>query len=294
MTGVRVPLDPAVSLALTAAAHRARFSARLLEIAGRPRAGSKFERLGSPTPYESVERRVAGYLEAASENLIFWADMLAPLKFHPEQQVRVTLRPTFTLSRAAMEAVGQALWMLNATEVRELQRRYLAIVLWELRRRTLSETDPEEKSRAKLAETDFVAAASRLFDAAELKCPRGYMEFVRSLSEVSGVEFEAEFLEQLWRDASGVAHGHHWVNDVMTETVPSGEDDGGTTRIPSREALVEVVDVAAQLLNVGVLHYLDYLGADTASLIEETRTWLAEVIPLTDEAARDMLRGDGA
>lgn len=289
--GVRIAIDHEVSLALISAAHRARFSARILEIAGAPRPGSKFERLGSPTPHESIERRVAGYLEAAAENVIFWADMMAPLKFHSEQQVRVSLRPTFTLARAALEAVGQALWMLNATEMRELQRRYVAIVLWELRRRTLSEIDPEEKSRAKSAETELIEAARVLFSPAELSCPRGYREFVTSLSEVNGVEFDAPFLEQLWRDASGVAHGHHWVNDVMTEVVPSGGDAGRVERVPSQHAIAEVIGVATQALNVGVLHYVDYLGVDLAEVVEEARAWLAEVVPLMDEAARDMLRG---
>ena len=287
----RVAIDASVSLALTEAAQKVRLVTQMLRSAGSPSPESKFERLGRPTPQESVERRVANYLAASAEHLTFWANTFAPLKFHPEQTTEVTLRPTFTLARAAMEASSQAVWLMDSTDPRALQRRYLAMVLWELGKRKQSESEPEARALAAAAELEFLEASNGRISRAELNTPGNYLGFVRAASNVNGMDLDADQLEQLWRKASGVAHGHLWVTDVLTELRPDphANTPKAVVRVPSQESLVEVIDVAATMLQVGVLNYLDFLGADIADVIEGARAWLASIVPLKDESIRDTL-----
>ena len=63
-----------------------------------------------------------------------WADYSAPLRFHDEQTINFTLRPTLTLARAAIEASAQAVWLMDTTDPIECIRRHISLMHCESRR----------------------------------------------------------------------------------------------------------------------------------------------------------------
>ena len=100
-------MPPGAALEWTEVAHGARFSHHLLTQVGEPRAGSYFAKIQSLYPFESPAAFTRGYLDAALEHLLLWADYAAPLKFPPEHQVTFRLRPAYTLARDHFGVLGQ-------------------------------------------------------------------------------------------------------------------------------------------------------------------------------------------
>lgn len=287
-----VEMRKEVSLSFTASAHGARLSHRMLTTAGPVLAGSNFSKLADYGPPITVHELAYSYLIAAAEHLLFWADTMAPLLFHPDQRNEITLRPTNTLARAGMEASAQAIWLLDSTHPRELMRRHVAMLRMELGKRLQSEVVIEARKVAADEERTFVetAKAAGLTDA-DLKAPAGYLAFIKATADVNGMAYSAEDLEQTWRYASGVAHGHHWVKDVMTELVPAPEGSGAAKliRVPDQARLARVIETSVSMLQLGVLRYLDFLGVDIGERVEAARIWLARVAPLIDESRREEL-----
>ena len=118
-------------------AHGSRMLQHCLRYASDPRPGSPFARVHGIYPFEKVADRARAYLTASVEHLIFWADVQVPLKFHPEQSVEVTLRPSYTLARAALESAAQAVWLMNTTDPLECIRRHRALHVTGVTRRRL-------------------------------------------------------------------------------------------------------------------------------------------------------------
>ena len=107
----RIPVDRATSLAWVEIAHGARLHNRILGNVPDPINGAEFAVVDALYPYERASIWHRSYLNAALEHLLVWADLVAPLRFHPEQELIHTLRPAYTLSRAALEAASQAVWV---------------------------------------------------------------------------------------------------------------------------------------------------------------------------------------
>jgi len=86
-------VDAAVSQAWVAVAHGARMSSRILQSVGDPAPRSNFAQLNAVYPHEKASDWHRSYLGAALEHLVVWADLVAPLSFHPEHVVTHTFRP---------------------------------------------------------------------------------------------------------------------------------------------------------------------------------------------------------
>lgn len=100
----RILVDAINQQAWIAVAHWTRINERMLSRIGDPAPGSNFDQVAELYPYERVADRARAYLRAGLDHLVMWADYAVPLKFHQEQVLNFTLRPTFTLSRAAIES----------------------------------------------------------------------------------------------------------------------------------------------------------------------------------------------
>jgi hypothetical protein len=93
-------------------AQGARLNAYVLERLMPPQEGSELRPVPED-PLKNMAWSCHGFLEAAADHLVLWADYAAPLKFHPEAETTHTLRPVFTLARAAIEGAAQAIWVLS-------------------------------------------------------------------------------------------------------------------------------------------------------------------------------------
>ena len=244
-------------------------------------------------PFEKVSDRARAYLVAAIEHLIFWADLQAPLKFHPEQFNEVTLRPSYTLARASLESAAQAVWLMNTTDPMECIRRHICLMRWDLQELRKSKLDPAEKANAKVLEEDLVHRVSEVFADQQVRAPQGYLEVIRSACAAEGLTLEPDDAERVWRAASGVAHGKYWPTLELQHIVPLEEYEPGhfrSVQVPDLHGITEVLRAAHDVTQVGALRFLDYSGVDIAASNESARDWVSEVIPLKEGVSREELR----
>lgn len=289
----RVIIEDEEVQAWVVVAHGSRLLQHCLRNASEPVDGSAFDRVAEIYPYERVSDRARAYLAAAVEHLIFWADVQAPLKFHPDQANEVTLRPSYTLARAAIEAAAQAVWMMNTTEPLECIRRHICLMRWDLQEFRKSKLDLDEKCAVKALEDDLVRRVSGVFSEEQVKPPNSFLDLIRLACSAEGLDLEADDAERLWRAASGAAHGKYWPTQDLQRVVSVEEEASGevrSVRVPDVDGITEVLEAAHLMTQIGVLRFLDYSGVDIASALVDARNWVSEVIPLKEGASRDDLR----
>lgn len=249
--------------------------------------------MGDLYPFEKVSDRVRAYLTAAVEHLIFWADVQAPLKFHPEQSVEVTLRPSYTLARASLEAAAQAVWLMGTTDPMECIRRHICLMRWDLQELRKSRLDAASKSEAKALEADLVHRVSGVFTDEQVCAPQTYLEVIRSACAADGLSLTPDDAERIWRAASGAAHGKYWPTLELQQVVPLEKNESeqhGSTLVPDVGGITEALRAAHAMAEIGVLRYLDYSGLDIQESLAAAYAWLSEVIPLKEGANREELR----
>lgn len=237
--------------------------------------------------------RARAYLTAAIEHLIFWADVQVPLKFHPEHAVEVTLRPSYTLGRAALESAAQVVWLMDTTDPMECIRRHICLMRWDLAELRKSRLETRAKARAKELDHDLVRRISEVFDEKQVRPPNGYLDVIKWACAADGLELEPDDAERIWRAASGAAHGKYWPTVELQRAIPVAAGEPGQQRsmlVPDIDGITEVLRTAHAMTQVGVLRYLDYSGVDIQGALTTAQAWYSEVIPLKQGVDREMLR----
>jgi hypothetical protein len=286
-------VDEANQQAWIAVAHWTRINERVLSRVGDPAPGSNFAQVAELFPFEKVSDRARAYLRAGLDHLMMWADYAAPLKFHPDQELNFTLRPTYTLSRSAMEASSQAVWLMDTRDPIECIRRHLSLMRWDLNEHHKSKKgNPAEQAQVELRHNDLLRRVSRVFQPEDIAQPKGYGQVIRRACEATGLELDADTAERLWTAASGAAHGKYWASiDLQTVQVGDEYEPGHhrPVQIPDATAMTEILEAANTLTQYGVLRYADYSGADIPALLNEAVGWVAQNIPVKDGATREDL-----
>lgn len=262
---------------------------------GEPAAGSNFFRTAELYPFESIAQQSRRYLDAAFEHLLFWADHVAPLKFHPEQITNFTLRPCFTLARAALEASAQAVWLLSTTDPVECIRRHVCLRRWDLDEQA-KWADGERKSELRNEDRELVARVAKVFTTEQVRPPGGYLQVLQFACTNRDLKLNAGHVERLWRVASGAAHGKQWPDEEFRRPAATAPPELATALFPDTRAMLEILEVAHQVTQIGALQHAAYAGADIPALVEGARVWLTENMTLKDgvsDAVRDWLaRGE--
>lgn len=283
-------VDEKTSRAWTAAAHSARVNQQTMTLIGDPRPGSNLAAVSGLYPYEKVSDRVRAYLVAGIEHMLIWADLAAPLVFHEQQVMYVTLRPAYTLARATIEASAQAVWLMDTRDPVECVRRHLSLMRWDLQERRKSKLDLQQKEDVKADEDDLLRRVSQVFQPDDIKPPGGYLDVIRSACGANGLGLEADAVERQWRAASGAAHGKHWPTvDLQHVDVGEGNESGGhrgTFQLPDASAMTEVLETAVTMSRYGVVLYAQYSGVDVAAVLGQAMRWLAEHVPLNPGVPR--------
>lgn len=295
----RFPVPQEHSLAFTEVAQGSRLSWRVLVNAGDPRPGSNFESVAELYPFEKVSDRTHAYLSAAYEQLLLWADHAAPLKFHPEQITNFTLRPAYTLARAALESAAQAVWILSSPDPLECIRRHLCLMRWDYQEHIKSVADPEHIKRIRDQDTKLLERVAGVFGPDEITPPRGYWNVIQRACETEqSLKLEVVDAKRIWSAASGAAHGKYWPTHDLQHVVPGEEYEPGRFRaatLPDPEGMVEALNAAYTMAQIGVLRHAHWCGADIPTLMNGARVWLADHITLrpdSDSDALARLRGD--
>lgn len=283
----RVPVDEATRLAWVGLAHGARLADRILRGIGDPKPGSPFTQINALYPAEKASDWHRAFAGAAIEHLIVWADIVAPLKFHPERVVGHALRPAYTLSRAAMEAAAHAVWMTAPMTAAECARRHVGLVLWDLDEQRKSTADPAAKEAIASRRDTVIDRSSALAAASPLPQP-SYLMTLRGAAPEIGVD--PDDIERMWRAASGAAHGKYWPSLALAELTPVAEYEPGHFRVlrtPDPAAMTEVLRTAGPLVTYAVFRHAERCGADITALWAEAMEWLRSVVPRNDGSAAD-------
>ncbi len=274
-------------------AHSTRMLQHCLHHAGDPRSGSPFAQVSGLYPFEKVSDWARAYLSAALEHLVCWADLQAPLKFHPEQAVQVMLRPSYTLARAALESAAQGVWLMDTTDPMECIRRHICLMRWDLQELRKSRLDSAGKKEARSLEENLVHRVSEMFTDDEVRAPQGYIDVIKTACAADGLSLAPEDVERVWRAASGAAHGKYWPTLKLQEVITTEEYAPGhhrSVQVPDVDGITEALRVAHAMTQIGVLRYLDYSGVDIQASLDVAREWLVEVIPLKEGSDRSELR----
>ncbi|MBU4188900.1 MAG: hypothetical protein KJ817_11945 [Actinobacteria bacterium] len=289
MDPIRVP--PRAKLEWAAVAHGARLSNHLLTHVGEPAPKSNFAKVNDLYPFESLAAFTKGYLDAALEHLLLWADYAAPLKFHPEHQVTFGLRPAYTLARAAIEAASPAVWLMNATGPRECLRRYFSLVRWDLQMHAKSTPSPERRADAEKKEMELLDRIRGEFSPKDVAPPGGYEATVKLACEEPGVGLDPTETSWIWRAASGSAHGMPWASKDLQVWVQQdhGLVEGNLIRVPDTDRMAEALRAASTMTSYGCLRFADFSGADLNALTENARVWLARVVPFKEDADLEVI-----
>lgn len=285
----RIPIDPETSQAWVTIAHQARLYERVLGSVSDPRPRSRFALIDSGYPNERASTWHGSYLKAALEHLLLWAEFVAPLKFHPEQEMIHRLRPTYTLARAALESAAQAVWLSGGDTPQECARRHLRLIRWDYKEHAKSATDLDAKQRIRAMDERLLTRVSEHVAEDELP-PPSLLNVLRGAAEVIGAD--RDDVEYVWRAASGAAHGKYWPSLVLQDVVPIEEYAPGqlrTVSVPDPTGMTEVLELAQQMTGWGVLRHVDFCGLEIQPVLDEARRWLATVVPFREDADPEVI-----
>lgn len=259
------------------------------------REGSNFAQIDEYYPFEPASDWCRGYLLAALEHMEMWANHVAPLKFGPNAEVIFSFRPAQTLSRAAIEAASQAVWMMDGDSARECARRHVQLVLHDLDEQRKAATD-EQRPEIIRARASLLQVLARGISEAEIGRFGGYMQTVKAASAIvaakgarDGCLDDTDEIERLWRASAGSAHGKRWPAfnlqiEVSRESMASGHV--GTMRVPDPAAITSILKLADAVVTYGVLRYADFCGyePDLADMLSAARDRLDAIIPKIGQA----------
>lgn len=289
----RVPVPPETSQAFTEVAQGTRLIWHMFGSWGDPAPGSPLARANDLYPFEKVSDRAWHYVSAALEHLIMWADFAAPLKFDPEQTITFTMRPTYALSRAALESAAQAVWLMDTKDPLECVQRHLRLIRWDLDEHRKSHLATEGKDRVRQRDSELVVRVAEVFTEDEIRPPKNYLDVIRWACRPSDLDLDAAQAERLWRAASGAAHGMYWTNLELTNIEVGEEYEPGhfrTFTLPDPDAMLEALQAGYRMAQYAALRYLDYAGADIHALYGPARRWLADNITLKPDADPEVRR----
>lgn len=218
-----------------------------------PREGSFLR----PTPDDDPLKKMAwwchGYLEAAADHLLLWADYSVPSATQLGAETVQRLRPVFTLARAAIESAAHVIWALGPEEPAVCGRRFIHLVIWDLDEQTKAATTTDAHSELLGRREEMLALfgmTTRTF-----KPPR-YLEMIRYVADFldngnPASPHTAARVERIWRSTAGAAHGKQWPEFEFNDHVDAG--GGLVYSTPRVEAISDVLRVADTFLSAGVV-----------------------------------------
>ncbi|TFD13127.1 hypothetical protein [Cryobacterium sp. TMT4-10] len=298
----RYRIDRETSMPWVEVAHSARIMREVLDTIGTPLRGSAFAQVDAQYQWEAASDWARDYLSAGIEHLEFWADLTAPLKFHPEAVVLHKLRPVQALARAAVESASQAVWMMDAKDAHSTALRHLCLILDDLEEERKA-LPPSEKHRMHAARAQLLERVASTTSEEEIGRFRGYMAVVkeasaaaaRNGSRTGGISDPAE-VERLWRSSAGTAHGKRWPLVALQISVAAGNSDSGRVQratMPDPQAITKILKLADAVVTYGVVRFATHSGYEPqlGQILREATERLLTVIPRIDDEDADTANG---
>lgn len=295
-TSGAVPIDPAHSQSWIEVAQAARIYSYMLKQTPTPIEGSNFHQVDSLIPEGLPSLWCRGYLTAALEHLNHWADYAAPFRFHEEQVVVHTLRPTQALARAAAESAAQAVWVMSASSPIGCARRQMTLQLGDLNEHKKASSGDEQAELAAF----FKTTANQLKSSGQnqdILNPPTYLTLIREASESARRDGnredfpkDANEAERIWRTAAGGMHGKRWIS--MKHNVSAVDTQGNNVLVPDQEEITKVLNLASGIVCSGVMRYIDFCGfaSEIPQLLADGFTDLAIKVTVKDGGEIDVAK----
>ena len=259
----------------------ARLDSYILRNVGQPASESNFAEVHRIYPFERVADSARSYLRAALDHLVMWADFATPLRWHPEQVLHIEYRPAYTIARAAMEASAQAVWMLGAPDAVECVRRHLCLVRWDLEEHRKSKPEGSaDKVAIEQEDAELVRRVAGVLSESEIATPGGYLNLFRKVCAIPDFDQGIDEVEQLWRSASGAAHGKLWVGKELQMDAPGSPG----VKVADPAGIDEALRLATYFVSYGVGKFAMWSGADPIALGSEGMRWLATQATFREDA----------
>lgn len=220
---------------------------------------AKSEAAQNGGPFENMTWWCHGFLEAAADHLVHWADHAFPSRGRSDVEVHHTLRPAFTLARAALEASAQAIWILSPPSLSQCASRYMVIATWDVAEQYKAATDADVREELQDRRDSIFRALGvtpRTFR------PPRYIEMVREAIAFvdAGDRSRVERAERVWRSAAAAAHGKHWPEfELHDRTHVTGRL---FSSVPKIELMTEVLGMASEFLLAGVTLFAMRVGRE--------------------------------
>lgn len=281
---VRVDVGEQDILLWKQSAIRIRTTQALLTGCGDPTASSPLALDDTDGVGGHLSDAVRSYLRAAVDNLLLWANTVAPLVFVEGTSVENPPRPYFTLARAGLESAAQAAWVLEPKESAERVERHLRLAADDLKNMGVTAQHIDAAASAALAER---IAQIRASHPTEIKKAPAFLDMVRSVAPHAGMA--PDDAEVLWRTASAAAHGKPWFLDATHTTTRGDEFAAGqyrAVRTPDPGTISAITTFATSVTERTTLRFAQMLGADLNDLIQSSLASVQDnmprAIPLTD------------
>lgn len=269
-----------------AVAHGGRMASYMLDGVVDPEPRTPFAADDSGYRWEKLSAWVRGYLIAAVDHLLLWANTVAPLQVFEGQVNDNPPRPYYSIGRGALEAAAQAGWVMRPVDSRERVQRHLRLLYQDLRHHELA-LRPVNAVRADFARRrrdDMLNRIDGVYSRGSIKDEPKYLDMVREAGPEIG-KTEAE-MELVWRSASAGAHGKAWFNDYATTMQVGEEYEPGYYRaayVPDPTQVLRVMDLAGTVTHAAVHRYLTGVGTDPTAALGRASTKLAAEVPQRDQ-----------
>lgn len=228
-----------------------------------PRPGSSLDAADHHYKWEKVSAWSRDYLRAATDNLGFWADLVAPFDFEPGAINNVGYRPYMLLGRSGLEAAAHALWVLSTNDVDECVSRHVRLMRRDFKYHVKAiESGGQDAARIEQRITDLEARCASLDPPPNPKeRPPGYEDLVKLAAQYC--KQDESLWAYYWNAASGASHGQNWFSIEGFEIAFKEEYEPGhyrTTTIPDPEFITATIGAAAKALQYATCRWMELAG----------------------------------
>lgn len=245
-----------------------------------PKPGSGLAKADAVYPWEKASAWARSYLRAATDNLTFWADLVAPYEFEPGTVNHIAYRPYMLLGRSGLEAATHGLWLLTAESEDECIRRHVRLMYQDFTLHVKAlKAGGEDPTLIKERMAELEKRAAGLPGAPNPKeKPPGYESLVRhAAKKCGGDEDQWAFY---WNAASGAAHGQNWFSIEGFELAFKEEYEPGHFRLtttPDPQFVTAMIGAAADALQEATCYWIARAGYDLDLLKQATADVFAKM-----------------
>lgn len=265
---VKVPDQIAQEWAIVG--HAARHTKLMLDGVLDPAINSPFAVDDEAYPWEKLSSWVRGYLAAAVDHLVLWANLVVPIGAAEGYANANPARPYYTIGRAALECSAQAAWVIKPVASVDRVHRHLRLLFHDLRyfEEALRPVDPGRADAVRGRRDALLDRVDERYSRGSIKNEPKYLEMVKEAG--GALSKPGDEMDLIWRSASAAAHGKGWFDDYAADAEIMEEFEPGYSRVtysPDPAQILRVLKIAGDLTHVAAIRFLQGMGVDPTGAV---------------------------